>query len=177
MNDFSFLQTAESQGVNLAELSNIQKIELAEYMLKASFENEGDTFPLKHTIENGVYVREIFLPKGALLTGRVHNFDHMSFIPIGDVTVMTPEGTERIVGPKRWGSRSGTKRLIQVNDDTIWMTFHISDKSTVEELEAELVHHSDLTWIEELKLLPGGNNVICSDSGSSSGSGSWRSGS
>jgi hypothetical protein len=66
---------------------------------------------------------------------------------------MTPEGVTRIKAPATWISKAGTKRLIYVHEETIWSTIHHSEHTTVEELEKELVHDSDLSWIEKVKLL------------------------
>jgi|GEM_PF-2468197 len=152
------------------DLDFTQKIELAEYMLLSSFENEASLLPVMHDINDGIYTRSIFLPKGALLTGKVHNFKHISVIHSGDVTVMTPGGVSRIIGPAIWESEAGTKRLIYVHSDTIWQTYHPTDKTELAEIESYLVHDSDLTWVN--KLLSGDKNDIRSNSSGSGGGGS-----
>jgi hypothetical protein len=82
------------------------------------------------------------------LTGKVHNFDHVSILSKGDVSVMTPDGVNRIKAPATWISKAGTKRLIYVHEETIWSTIHHSEHTTVEDLQNELVHESDLSWIQ-----------------------------
>ena len=149
MDEFNLPIIAQACNQDLTTLSNIQKIELAEYYLLnyAGGAKEVD-WPLTHTICNGTYVRQITLPKGALLTGRVHNFDHTSIISSGDVSVLTNEGMTRIKGPHTWISKAGTKRLIYVHEDTIWSTIHKTDQTKVEDIENELVHQSNLAWID-----------------------------
>tara|TARA_R110002126_G_scaffold85558_1_gene207144 strand:+ start:2114 stop:2644 length:531 start_codon:yes stop_codon:yes gene_type:complete len=141
---------------DVAVLSNIQKIELAEYYLKNYFEGTEQAakeLPLEHFICNKTYTRQITLPKDIILTGKVHNFDHTSIISKGDVTIMTPEGVTRIKAPATWISKAGTKRLIYVHEETIWATIHQSEHTIVEDLEKELVHESDLSWINKPILL------------------------
>lgn len=141
---------------HLTELTNMQRIELAEYMLKKVADGAGEIeLPLTHHIYNGLYAREIFLPKDTVLTGKVHNFDHLSIISKGDVTVMTPDGIERIVGPYTFQSKAGVKRLIYVHEDTIWTTFHITDLTDPDEIVKHIAHDSDLSWIGEELLLSG----------------------
>jgi hypothetical protein len=155
-NCFNLPVMADKYSKDITTLSNIQKIELAEFYLKNYFEGSKELaqeLPLEHFICNKTYTRQITLPKDILLTGKVHNFDHTSIISKGEVTVMTPEGVTRIKAPATWISKAGTKRLIYVHEETIWSTIHHSEHTTVEELEKELVHDSDLSWIEKVKLL------------------------
>ena len=147
---------ADKYNKDVAVLSNIQKIELAEYYLKNYFEGTEQVakeLPLEHFICNKTYTRQITLPKDIILTGKVHNFDHTSIISKGDVTIMTDEGVTRIKAPATWISKAGTKRLIYVHEETIWATIHQSEHTIVEDLEKELVHESDLSWINKPILL------------------------
>src|SRR3990167_9863372 len=41
-----------------------------------SFAGDTDNCPLKHHFANGIYVREILIPRGCLYVGRIHKFDH-----------------------------------------------------------------------------------------------------
>jgi len=151
MDAFNLPIIAEHYKTDLALLSNIQKIELAEYYLKsfiAGSEQTAKELPLEHFICNRTYTRQITLPKDMLLTGKVHNFDHVSIISKGEVSIMTDEGVSRIKAPATWISKAGTKRLIYVHEETIWATIHQSENTEVEELEKEIVHDSDLSWVE-----------------------------
>ena len=151
MDCFNLPVIAEKYNKDLSILSNMEKIELAEYFLKNYFEGSEQTakeLPLEHFICNKTYTRQITLPKDMLLTGKVHNFDHVSILSKGDVSVMTDEGVTRIKAPATWISKAGTKRLIYVHEETIWATIHQSENTLVEDLERELVHESDLSWIQ-----------------------------
>jgi quercetin dioxygenase-like cupin family protein len=156
-NPFNFEIIQEKLGKNIATLTNSEKIELAEYHMLNNMEGATTVSPpLEHFICNGTYVRKIELPAGMLLTGKVHNFDHTSTLIKGRVTVMTMDGIEHRQAGDIWISKAGTKRLIYVHEDTIWTTTHRSEHTEVEDLEKELCHASDLTWIKQL-LLPGGD--------------------
>jgi hypothetical protein len=156
MDCFNLPIIAEKYNKDVSILSNMQKIELAEYFLKNYFEGSeqmAKELPLEHFICNKTYVRQITLPKDIMLTGKVHNFDHTSILSKGEVTIMTDEGVTRIKAPATWVSKAGTKRLIYVHEETIWSTIHQSENTTVEDLEKEMVHDSDLSWIDNTKLL------------------------
>ena len=156
MDCFNLPVIAEKYNKDLSTLSNMEKIELAEYFLKNYFEGSEQTakeLPLEHFICNKTYTRQITLPKDMLLTGKVHNFDHVSILSKGDVSVMTDEGVTRIKAPATWISKAGTKRLIYVHEETIWATIHQSEHTIIEDLEKEIVHESDLSWINKQNLL------------------------
>jgi hypothetical protein len=80
--------------------------------------------PLKHTFTSGIYAREIFLPKGTLVVGKIHRHDHLNFISFGDVSVLTKDGIKHIVGPCTMVSTAGTKRAVYAHEDTVWTTIH-----------------------------------------------------
>lgn len=156
MDCFNLPAIAEKYGKDIAALSNIEKIELVEFFLKnyvTGSEQTAKELPLEHFICNKTYTRQITLPKDMLLTGKVHNFDHTSILSKGEVTILTPEGTTRIKAPATWMSKAGTKRLIYVHEETIWATIHQSEHTAVEDLEKEIVHESDLSWINKENLL------------------------
>ena len=153
MDDYKFPDIAGSYG--LSNLSPIQTIEAAEYFMMRDGGNNKIELPLVHHINNGLYAREIFLPKDTLLTGKVHNFDHLSTLSKGEVSIYTEDGLIRIKAPFTWQSQAGVKRLIFVHEDAVWTTYHVTDITDVATLEKTLVHDSDLSWIDDLKLLAG----------------------
>ena len=153
---FNLSAIADKYSKDVVVLSNMEKIELAEYYLKKYFEDSEQTakeLPLEHFICNKTYTRQITLPKGIMVTGKVHNFDHTSILSKGEVSVLTPEGFTRIKAPATWISKAGTKRLIYVHEEAIWATIHQSEHTIVKDLENELVHESDLSWIDKSNLL------------------------
>lgn len=92
-----------------------------------------------HTFAKGLYAREIFIPKGTLLTGKVHKHEHLNIVSLGDITVLTEDGLKRIQAPCTLVSRPGTKRVGFAHEDTVWTTVHATDETDLEKLEAELV--------------------------------------
>ena len=92
----------------------------------------GDTIncPLKHSFSDGIYVREIFIPKGTVLTGKIHKHAHPNFLMMGEVSVITEEGgRERLKAPMSMISPPGTKRVVFAITDVIWITIHHNPKN------------------------------------------------
>ena len=88
--------------------------------------------PTIDRLADGLYIREIHIPKGMTLVGKIHLQGHVSFITKGDITIITETGTERIVGPRILVSPPGTKRVGIAHEDTIWTTIHASDATDLE---------------------------------------------
>ena len=75
---------------------------------------------LKHSFSDGIYIREMFVPKGVVLTGKIHKHNHPYFILSGEVTIVSEQdGEQRLRAPVSIISSAGTKRVIYAHEDTI----------------------------------------------------------
>jgi len=95
--------------------------------------------PVKHFFAPGLYVREIFMPAGSVVTGKIHKHAHFNVILAGKVTVSTEFGVEEYEAPCRFVSEPGTKRAVYVHEDCIWQTFHPTDKTDLAEIEEDVI--------------------------------------
>ena len=102
-------------------------------------EDANEINPLKHTIVGGLYIREIFMPKGQLISTGIHKKEHPYFILQGDVSVLTDQGIKRVKAPYHDITKPGTKRLIFIHEDTIWITVHATEKESVEEILEDIL--------------------------------------
>lgn len=107
----------------------------------------------KHHFTDGLYAREIFVPKDLCGTGKIHLFGHLTIIVSGEASVMTDEGMKRIKGPSIFTSPAGVKRAVYVHEDTHWITVHACNAKTHEEAERLLV----VDTFEELEQRLGGD--------------------
>jgi len=110
--------------------------------------------PLVHRFTKGLYVREIFMPAGSLITSKVHNTQHQFFILKGAVSVWTNEGEEVYLEAPYIGiTEPGTRRLLFIWEDCIWATSHPNpNNETVEEIEERILEKYDNPLLsEELK--------------------------
>jgi hypothetical protein len=149
---FNFPALIAGLGLSCEGLSNRQKVELLEYGLKQLPNPNTDELPLKHHLCNGVYMRELHIPAGTCLTGKIHKTEHLNVILQGDISVMTEDGIKRLQASCIIPSLPGMKRAGFAHADTIWLTVHATDKTDIAEIEAELVEDSDLSWISQLQL-------------------------
>lgn len=119
-----------------------------------------ETYPLKHTFADGIYVREMSIPAGHMIVGKIHRHDHLNFISKGRVTVITEQGgVEELTGPCTMISPAGVKRLLFTHEDTVWTVAHVTDKTDLDEIEAEVIAASYTAMGWEQPSLQGGKNV------------------
>lgn len=99
--------------------------------------------PLKHRFADGIYVRDIFFPKGMLVVGKIHRHAHPNFLMSGEVTVVSEaHGKQRFKAPHSWVSEPGTKRIIYAHEDSLWITVHATDETDLVKIEEELIAKS-----------------------------------
>jgi hypothetical protein len=96
---------------------------------------DSDYCPLKHHFTDGIYTREIFIPKDSYVVGKIHKHEHPNFLMKGKVRMITEDGGfEEIEAPKFMISPAGTKRALYVLEDTVWITIH-HNKNNKKDLE------------------------------------------
>ncbi len=87
--------------------------------------------PVRHTFADGIYCREIFIPAGTVIVGKIHKHAHPNFLLRGEVTVITEGGgREHLVAPLALISQPGTKRAVYAHTDTVWVTVHTNPDET-----------------------------------------------
>jgi len=97
-------------------------------------------FPLVHKFPPGLYVREITMPAGAIITSRIHKYESPFIISKGRVMVVSEnEGTVIYDAPHSGITKPETRRLLVVLEDSVWTTFHanpenITDVDTVTDM-------------------------------------------
>ena len=81
--------------------------------------------PLIHLFTPGMYVRQIFMPEGTLLTSKIHNTEHPYCVSKGIVSVKIDNGEwQSIEAPYLGVTKKGTRRILFIHEDCIWQTFH-----------------------------------------------------
>ncbi len=135
---------AEVEQSNLSEQMDYREKILAfeELMKKHPNAVEGNVMPLKHSFSPGIYMREVFLPKGMLLTGKIHRHEHPNVLLQGKIEMVTESGgIETMEAPQAMISPAGTKRVIYVLENCRWITFHFNpnNETDIDKLEREIV--------------------------------------
>ncbi len=96
-------------------------------------------FITKHHFMPGIYIRELHIPKGMIVIGRIHKHSHVSILGKGAIEVLVDGRIETVTAPFMTLTQPGFKRIGLALEDTIWSTMHLTDITDVSTLEKELV--------------------------------------
>lgn len=111
--------------------------------------------PTKHHFSYGVYAREIFIPKGVILTGKIHKYTQFNILVQGEMSVLVGEVVQRIKAPFTVASEAGTKRIAMAHEDCIWITIHGTHETDIDKIEATFIAQDEKEYLEfcgQLKL-------------------------
>ena len=104
---------------------------------------------ITHYFAPGVYAREMWMPAGCLITGKIHMTEHLNMLSQGKVSVSNSGTSRTLSAPHTFVSPVGTKRAIYAHEDSTWTTIHATDLLDPEEIEREIIAES----FEELDLM------------------------
>lgn len=120
--DFAGELTRARQLVEAARLETVERLE-AHMLTLPQVE-----IPVIERFVNGMYTREIVIPAGTLLTGRVWKHDYVDIMLEGDILVAIPSGTTRLTGSNVCDGQAGRKRAGYAFRDTRWITVQRADQ-------------------------------------------------
>lgn len=95
----------------------------------------------RHYFPKGLYCREITIPAGVVLTGKVHAGEQFNIVSAGRITVWTGEQMQTVSAPFSTVSPPGIKRVGFAHIETVWTTIHPNpdDETDLEILEARYI--------------------------------------
>lgn len=116
--------------------------------------------PISDEYGCSVYGREILLPKGTVIVGKIHRHAHLNIISKGKVSVATEHGRKYMEAPCTFVSEPGLKRAVYAEEDSIWTTIHLTAKpgeDNLVDIENEVISptYEEIGLIDSTKLLRG----------------------
>lgn len=116
------------------------RVHLAEARLKGFTQLD---IPVKHYFGGGVYAREMTVPAGVLLTGKIHKFEQINILSKGEVSVLLSDGWHRVRAPYTVVAPAGSKRLFYAHEESVWTVFHGTKEKDVEKIEQEFIAQTE----------------------------------
>jgi hypothetical protein len=124
---------ALTHGPTLAEIQRLQADMLA----------SGDAIDLTdhtfHHFAEGVYGRELRIPAGIAVIGKMHRHSTLNVLAAGQLAVTTPDGPQILEAPAIFVSPPGCKKLGIALTDCVFLNVHASRETDLGKLEAELI--------------------------------------
>jgi hypothetical protein len=130
--------------------------------------------PVTHRFTPGLYIREIFMPCAKtvgqigemLVTSKIHLKEHPFVISKGSCSVWTEDrGWVRYDAPYCGITKPLTRRVLWIHKDTIWTTFHVTNETSIEKIEREIIFsHQEHFGLSEKEMEAFRKYQHCSDS-------------
>lgn len=101
----------------------------------------------RHYFSHGVCAREITIPAGTRLTGRIHKYENLNVLTRGEMSVLTEKGFERVSAGFTVVSPPGTKRIALTHTECVWTTFLGTKSRDIEAIEAEFTAANEQEYL------------------------------
>lgn len=108
-----------------------------------------------HHFAPGVYLRELRIPAGVVLTGKIHRFETMNILAAGTIRVTTDDGVKELTAPAIFNSAPGVKKAGFAVTDVVFLNIHPTDNTDLDEIEEEFIAPSFEALESEDKLCLG----------------------
>jgi len=102
----------------------------------------------EHFFSPGMYCRRVYRSAGTLIVGKVHKEPHFFLCAKGEIIAWTENGMKKLQAGDLIESKEGTKRVTLAVTDAIGITIHRTDKTDLDEIEAELIEPDDLALFD-----------------------------
>jgi quercetin dioxygenase-like cupin family protein len=112
---------------------------------KEMSEKASEACPVTHHFSDGIYTREIFMPAGLLVVGKVHKTTHLNVVVSGRCEVMINGEIKEFKAGDIFESLEGSQKTLYIFEDTKWLTIHtnLDDEKDVDKLEERYIDNSD----------------------------------
>lgn len=105
--------------------------------------------PLRHFFAKGLYIRELTVPKGVVLTGAIHLVECVSVVAKGVILISDGAFTVRLEAPFTMIVPAGTKKAGFALEETVWIDSYPNpdDERDIEVLEQRYMTNSQKDYL------------------------------
>ena len=82
-----------------------------------------------------MYGRELALPAGAIIVGKIHKYPVLNVLLKGQLVVVSETGRKHLTAPATYMSEPGVRRVGYVVEDCVWLNVLMTDKVGEEHLD------------------------------------------
>lgn len=126
--------------------------------LEAQMRASGATFDpeTRHHFAPGLYAREMRVPAGTVVTGKIHKHVNLNIMSAGRMSLWGDDGDlVHVEAPYTVVSPPGVRRVAYAHTDVVWTTIHATEETDVDLIEKEFVvstYEQYLAHCEALKI-------------------------
>jgi len=105
-------------------------------ILEGSFEIDLGTM---HNFSDGLYAKQMFIPKGYVVGQHAHKYSHLSILAKGKVVVKTDNGEDNYEAPACLEIKEGVHHAIEALEDSVWFCIHATNETDVNNIDNVLI--------------------------------------
>jgi len=98
----------------------------------------GNPYPLFHSFADGMYTREMHVPKGDFIVGAIHKNEYFVNVLKGRLWVVSEFGAKDLTAPCSFKAKAGVKHIGFIIEDTVWSDTHKVTTESIEDAEKEI---------------------------------------
>jgi len=92
-----------------------------------------------HHFSDGLYAKEMHIPKGYVAGSHAHSYSHLSILSKGKVVVKTDEFVKEFTAPACIEIKAGIHHMIEALEDAAWFCVHATDETDVNKIDEVLI--------------------------------------
>lgn len=113
----------------------------------------------EHYFSGGMYCRKLTRPAGTVIVGKVHKEPHFFLCASGEIIAWSETGMRRLLPGDVIESKPGTKRVTFAVKDSVGITIHKTDKTDLDEIEAELIEPDETALFDSRNVQKALNDI------------------
>ena len=103
---------------------------------KGTFEIDLGT---QHHFSDGLYAKEMNIPKGDVAGMHKHEYSHLSILSKGRVIVRTDEYNNEYTAPACIDIKAGINHTIEALEDAVWFCIHATEETDITKIDEVLI--------------------------------------
>lgn len=92
-----------------------------------------------HNFSDGLYAKQMVIPKGYAVGQHQHEFSHLSILAKGKVLVKTDENEQIFEAPACIEIKKGINHAIIALENSTWFCIHATDETDVDNIDKVLI--------------------------------------
>ena len=93
----------------------------------------------QHHFSDGLYAKEMIIPKGYAAGMHKHEYSHLSILSKGRVIVRTDEYNKEYVAPVCIDIKAGINHTIEALEDSVWFCIHATEETDIAKIDEVLI--------------------------------------
>ena len=94
---------------------------------------------IAHHFSDGLYAKEMHIPKGFTVGTHAHSFSHLSMLAKGRVKVITDDYNFEYTAPACIEIKAGIHHMIEALEDAVWFCIHATDETDPKKVDKVLI--------------------------------------